>query len=322
MVLQSVTGNPLLFDHNDIELKSNEMVMHRMKWPIRVERALESKVDADGDGDDDGDGDEKDDKKAEVKKAGSDKSNDDKDEDDKESRKDDVRPKEEKEEEKKDDDDDKDTKEDDSKEAPVTEKAKTDDGSDAADEKKEEKKTKGKKKVTKVDEKLDDNQSEDKEKEPEEKKSSSSEEDDSHSNPETEEEGDSESESDEDDTPVPLPLDGDTRAHNKLLLILASGFRHDYVHVKKLAAIPELIQLGVRPKYVRPAFPANGYPNWYTLATGLAPVRHGFVDDQMYDTKYKERFPGKGQMHKHWWNKAEPLWITALKHRLKVATYW
>lgn len=42
----------------------------------------------------------------------------------------------------------------------------------------------------------------------------------------------------------------------------------------------------------------------------------------MYDTKYKEDFPGKGEKHKHWWNKVEPLWITAMNNKIKVGTYW
>lgn len=51
----------------------------------------------------------------------------------------------------------------------------------------------------------------------------------------------------------------------------------------------------------------------------------GFIDDEMYDVKYKEHFLGKlgnGHNHKHWWNKAEPLWITAMNNRVKVKTIW
>lgn len=98
--------------------------------------------------------------------------------------------------------------------------------------------------------------------------------------------------------------------------------RHDYLRINKLNAIPEIMKMGVRPRHVRPAFPANGFPNWYSMATGLQPFKHGFVDDEMYDTKYKELFAGRAQRHKHWWNKAEPVWISALKQRLQVATYW
>lgn len=56
-----------------------------------------------------------------------------------------------------------------------------------------------------------------------------------------------------------------------------------------------------RPK-VKPVFPSNSYPNYYALMTGLHPVKSGFIDDEMYDVKYKEKFSdeAKGHNHKHW----------------------
>lgn len=101
----------------------------------------------------------------------------------------------------------------------------------------------------------------------------SSQEDDSHSNPDTEEVGSSESESDEDDKPEEKePTKG--KLENKLLIILASGFRYDYVHIQKLNAIKEILKTGVTTK-VKPAFPSNSYPNYYALVTGLHPVKNG-----------------------------------------------
>ena len=138
----------------------------------------------------------------------------------------------------------------------------------------------------KIDEKLDDNQKETK---PDPVNfDDSSQEEDSHSNPDTEEVGESDSESDEDDK-----LEKDEKElvngklEHKLLIILASGFRYDYIHIQKINAIKEILKTGVYAK-VKPAFPSNSYPNYYALMTGLHPVKNGFVDDEMYDTKYKE----------------------------------
>ncbi|GBM76550.1 hypothetical protein AVEN_204569-1 [Araneus ventricosus] len=57
---------------------------------------------------------------------------------------------------------------------------------------------------------------------------------------------------------------------NKLLLILVDGCRWDYPD-QDSAGLPgfrKLAENGVRAPYVTPIFPANSYPNWYTIMTG------------------------------------------------------
>ena len=63
-----------------------------------------------------------------------------------------------------------------------------------------------------------------------------------------------------------------------------------------------MLKIGVTAR-VKPAFPSNSYPNYYSIMTGLHPIKNGFIDDEMYDTKYKEAFsfPSKGHNHKHWY---------------------
>ncbi|GIY46648.1 hypothetical protein CEXT_791711 [Caerostris extrusa] len=58
---------------------------------------------------------------------------------------------------------------------------------------------------------------------------------------------------------------------NKLLLILVDGCRWDYPD-QDIAGLPgfrKLAENGVRAPYVTPIFPANSYPNWYTIVTGM-----------------------------------------------------
>ena len=65
---------------------------------------------------------------------------------------------------------------------------------------------------------------------------------------------------------LPLTL---TAGHQKLLLILLDGLRHDYV--TKMTSLPgfqAMAKVGVVAKFVRPSFPTLNYPSYYTLLTG------------------------------------------------------
>lgn len=54
----------------------------------------------------------------------------------------------------------------------------------------------------------------------------------------------------------------------KLILILADGIRYDYVNDANLTGFHRMASNGVKAEYVQPIFPANSYPNWYTIVTG------------------------------------------------------
>ncbi|KAG8199979.1 hypothetical protein JTE90_006223 [Oedothorax gibbosus] len=61
--------------------------------------------------------------------------------------------------------------------------------------------------------------------------------------------------------------------HNKLLLILVDGCRWDYPDQDSLPGFRKLAENGVRAPYVTPIFPANSYPNWYTITTVVSSLR-------------------------------------------------
>jgi len=58
----------------------------------------------------------------------------------------------------------------------------------------------------------------------------------------------------------------------KTILILADGIRYDYLNDANLTGFSRIAKNGVRAKYVQPIFPANSYPNWYTIVTGKSTV--------------------------------------------------
>ncbi|XP_022254255.1 ectonucleotide pyrophosphatase/phosphodiesterase family member 6-like [Limulus polyphemus] len=113
----------------------------------------------------------------------------------------------------------------------------------------------------------------------------------------------------------------------KLIVILADGIRWDYLDDPdvKLKGFPRLANNGVKAEYLIPIYPSNSYPNWYSILTGLYAENHGFVENVMYDSERKELFlmsPHPNASHEHWWNEAEPIWITAEKRGVRSAVYW
>jgi len=111
----------------------------------------------------------------------------------------------------------------------------------------------------------------------------------------------------------------------KVILILVDGVRYDYVKDPSLKGFSRMARRGVKAEYVQPIFPSNSYPNWYTIITGLYGESHGMVQNFMYDPVEKDTFmmfPHPNASHPHWWNRAEPLWVTAEKQGVRTAVYW
>ncbi|XP_054721389.1 glycerophosphocholine cholinephosphodiesterase ENPP6-like [Uloborus diversus] len=111
----------------------------------------------------------------------------------------------------------------------------------------------------------------------------------------------------------------------KAIVVLVDGVRWDYLNDSSYAGFKRIADNGVKAEYVTPVFPSNSYPNWYTIVTGLYPESHGIVQNYMYDTKKDDLFLmalHSNASHAHWWNDAEPVWVTAEKRDLKTAVYW
>lgn len=112
------------------------------------------------------------------------------------------------------------------------------------------------------------------------------------------------------------------------ILISIDGFRADYLQRGVTPTLRALADGGAwAGEGMRPSYPANTFPNHYTLVTGLRPDHHGIVDNTIEDTGR----PGVTfTMGNHdavvdgfWWNQGEPLWVTAEKHGVKAATmFW
>ncbi|RWS00165.1 ectonucleotide pyrophosphatase/phosphodiesterase family member 6-like isoform X1, partial [Dinothrombium tinctorium] len=116
------------------------------------------------------------------------------------------------------------------------------------------------------------------------------------------------------------------RDEQKLLIILIDGMRYDYPERDtQLKAFQRLAREGVKAEYLEPIYPANSYPNWYTILTGLYAENHAMIDNYIYEPQLNDFFlmsPHPNTSHKHWWNKAEPIWTLAELSGLPTSVYY
>jgi len=87
-----------------------------------------------------------------------------------------------------------------------------------------------------------------------------------------------------------------------------------------------LLKNGVHVEHVKPVFPTQNYPNWFSLSTGLYVENHNFTSDFMYDQKTSmlfQRDQGMNDSAPLWWNlNTAPLWYTVGKAHIDVHCYW
>ncbi|KAI6176602.1 Ectonucleotide pyrophosphatase/phosphodiesterase family member 6 [Aphelenchoides bicaudatus] len=97
----------------------------------------------------------------------------------------------------------------------------------------------------------------------------------------------------------------DGQRHN-LIILLIDGYGSDLFNKtdpKLQDAASELIRNGVRAD-MKPVFPTQSYPNWYSLATGLYVENHNMTSDFMYDPErhvFFQRDQGVNDTDYQWW---------------------
>lgn len=110
-----------------------------------------------------------------------------------------------------------------------------------------------------------------------------------------------------------------------LLLISLDGFRHDYLDKGATPNLDYLRTNGLQADGLIPVFPANTFPNHYSIVTGLYPVHHGIVDNRFYDPVLDASFDmynAEAVRSDRWWD-GEPIWVTAIRQGLKAGTlFW
>ncbi|XP_041661179.1 ectonucleotide pyrophosphatase/phosphodiesterase family member 1 isoform X2 [Cheilinus undulatus] len=110
-----------------------------------------------------------------------------------------------------------------------------------------------------------------------------------------------------------------------LILVSLDGFRAEYLkdHSSHLPVINKLRRIGTTTPYMRPVYPTKTFPNHYSIVTGLYPESHGIVDNKMYDVTHNAFFSLKtDEKFSPKWYQGEPVWLTAMRHKLKTGTFF
>ncbi len=103
-----------------------------------------------------------------------------------------------------------------------------------------------------------------------------------------------------------------------VILLSLDGTPARAARTPTLETLAELARRGAAAERLTPVFPANTFPNHVTLVTGVAPERHGIVNNVFLD-------PKRGLFRKSddpTWIKAEPLWSIAARHEIVSASYY
>ncbi len=106
------------------------------------------------------------------------------------------------------------------------------------------------------------------------------------------------------------------------ILIGVDGGRPDYLTPAVAPILSRLAADGAKAA-MQPSFPTKTFPNFWTLATGVRPDRHGIVGNTMEDVaRPGERFT-MATDDPFWWNAAKPIWIAAEEAGIRSATmFW
>ena len=109
-----------------------------------------------------------------------------------------------------------------------------------------------------------------------------------------------------------------------VILVSLDGFRADYLDWYKPATLLRLAEEGVSAGYLESVFPSKTFPSHYSLATGRYPEHHGIVGNTMRDADLGHFSLGNREAvaDGHWWDDAEPIWVTLDRAGIKSAMYF
>jgi predicted AlkP superfamily pyrophosphatase or phosphodiesterase len=103
-----------------------------------------------------------------------------------------------------------------------------------------------------------------------------------------------------------------------VILISLDGTRPDDLREDDLPTLTALARGGARAEALVPVLPTNTFPNHVTLVTGVAPERHGLVNNQFVD-------PERGDFERKdipSWIEVEPIWSWLAGRGVVSASYY
>jgi len=110
---------------------------------------------------------------------------------------------------------------------------------------------------------------------------------------------------------------GADRPPRTVILLSLDGTTPEQARDPELATLAEMIREGAAAERLIPAFPTNTFPNHVTFATGVAPERHGIVNNVFRDPE-RGRFSYENDPT---WIRVEPLWSLADRRGVVSAAF-
>lgn len=109
-----------------------------------------------------------------------------------------------------------------------------------------------------------------------------------------------------------------------VILISADGFRYDYAQKHGAKNLLELAKNGVKADAMYPSFPSVTFPNHYTIVTGLTPIHHGLVGNNMLDREVGDRYSlgNRNAVINPKWYGGTPIWNLAEQNKMLAACYY
>ncbi len=103
---------------------------------------------------------------------------------------------------------------------------------------------------------------------------------------------------------------GDEYSKKHVVILSMDGFRWDYTEDANTPTLDSIRRVGTYAQTM-PVFPANTFPNHYSMATGLHPNNHGVVNNSFYDQELGREMSvfGKDCFTEGFWG-GEPIWNT------------
>ncbi|KAL3095387.1 hypothetical protein niasHS_007486 [Heterodera schachtii] len=118
-------------------------------------------------------------------------------------------------------------------------------------------------------------------------------------------------------------------AGQNLILLLVDGYGANLFNQTNARMKPgakTLLENGMEALSLRPVFPTQSYPNWFSLATGLYVESHNFTSDFMFapnSSMLFQRDIGANDSNPFWWTgNPAPFWYAVGKAGIDVHCYW
>jgi len=115
------------------------------------------------------------------------------------------------------------------------------------------------------------------------------------------------------------------KIQQRVLLLTIDGFRQDYIKTYNLKNFEKIQTESASANLVRPEFPAQTIPSFWSMATGSRVENHGIVANNFYDPVLKKKFQDCDYSYSRLklWSNSDPIWVDTVKNNLKTGLlFW